>query len=43
MKANLPEDLSPGSYHLVVLPSGVAFDGANIWVANQGSNNVSKL
>jgi YVTN family beta-propeller protein len=25
------------------LPYGVAFDGANIWVANEGSNNVSKL
>jgi hypothetical protein len=24
-------------------PSGVAFDGANIWVANQNSNNVTKL
>jgi len=25
------------------LPTGVAFDGANIWVANSGSNNVMKL
>jgi YVTN family beta-propeller protein len=24
-------------------PWGVAFDGANIWVANSGSNNVTKL
>ena len=24
-------------------PCGIAFDGANIWVANHGSNNVSKL
>src|SRR5271165_3660461 len=24
-------------------PQGVAFDGANIWVANAGSNNVTKL
>lgn len=24
-------------------PVGVAFDGANIWVANNGSNNVTKL
>ena len=24
-------------------PQGVAFDGANIWVANYGSNNVTKL
>jgi DNA-binding beta-propeller fold protein YncE len=24
-------------------PLGLAFDGANMWVANQGSNNVMKL
>jgi hypothetical protein len=24
-------------------PMGVAFDGANIWVSNDGSNNVTKL
>ena len=24
-------------------PVGVAFDGANIWVANNGSNTVTKL
>jgi hypothetical protein len=24
-------------------PYGICFDGANIWVANFGSNNVSKL
>jgi DNA-binding beta-propeller fold protein YncE len=24
-------------------PSGIAFDGENIWVANSGSNNVTKL
>ena len=24
-------------------PTGVALDGANIWVANEGSNTVSKL
>jgi DNA-binding beta-propeller fold protein YncE len=24
-------------------PHGLVFDGANIWVANAGSNNVSKL
>jgi len=24
-------------------PYGIAFDGANIWVANYGSNNVTKL
>src|ERR1700680_3023816 len=26
-----------------VNPEGVAFDGANIWVANNGSNTVTKL
>jgi DNA-binding beta-propeller fold protein YncE len=25
------------------LPQFVAFDGANIWVTNQGSNSISKL
>ena len=25
------------------IPVGVAFDGANIWVTNEGSNTVSKL
>ena len=24
-------------------PVAVAFDGSNIWIANQGSNNVTKL
>jgi YVTN family beta-propeller protein len=24
-------------------PGGIAFDGANIWVANSGSNDVTKL
>jgi DNA-binding beta-propeller fold protein YncE len=24
-------------------PIGVVFDGANIWVANEGSNTISKL
>ena len=24
-------------------PAGVAFDGANMWVANHGSNTVTKL
>jgi DNA-binding beta-propeller fold protein YncE len=24
-------------------PIGVAFDGANIWVTNNGNNNVNKL
>ena len=27
----------------VTVRYGIAFDGVNIWVANYGSNNVSKL
>jgi len=36
--ANLTTSFSVG-----LGPEGVAFDGANIWVANQVSNNVTKL
>jgi hypothetical protein len=36
--ANLTTSFGAGSN-----PSGVAFDGANIWVANTGSNTVTKL
>jgi len=32
-----------GTFTVGTNPVGVAFDGANIWVANAGSNNVSKL
>ena len=32
-----------GTFTVGNLPAGVAFDGANIWVANQFSNTVSKL
>jgi hypothetical protein len=35
--ANLTTSFSVG------YPTGVAFDGANIWVANSGSNRVTKL
>src|SRR6266571_5308124 len=31
------------SYAVGTNPGGVAFDGANIWVANGGSNDVTKL
>ena len=31
-----------GAFPVGTNPLGVAFDGANIWVANQGSNTVSK-
>jgi hypothetical protein len=31
------------SFPVGAMPSDVAFDGANIWVANQGSDTVSKL
>src|SRR5437016_1620158 len=33
----------PTSFAVGKSPYGVAFDGANIWVANQSSNNVTKL
>jgi DNA-binding beta-propeller fold protein YncE len=32
-----------GTFNVGTYPTGVAFDGANIWVTNGGSNNVSKL
>jgi len=32
-----------GNFSVGNQPTGVAFDGANIWVANQGSNTLSKL
>jgi hypothetical protein len=38
--ANLTATFGAGS---LSLPSAVAFDGANIWVTNDGSNSVAKL
>jgi len=32
-----------GTFAVGSVPIGVAFDGANIWVANSGSNTVTKL
>jgi hypothetical protein len=32
-----------GSYPVGMTPIGVAFDGANIWIANSGSDTVNKL
>src|SRR2546422_11304122 len=32
-----------GTFAVGTDPIGVAFDGANIWVANEGSTNVTKL
>ena len=32
-----------GVYGVGLNPHGIAFDGENIWVANTGSSNVSKL
>jgi DNA-binding beta-propeller fold protein YncE len=31
------------AYPVGTVPFALAFDGANMWVANQGSNNVTKL
>jgi len=32
-----------GTYTVGKQPNGMAFDGANIWVANEGTNTVSKV
>jgi hypothetical protein len=32
-----------GSFPVGFRPWGAAFDGANLWVANTGTNNVTKL
>ena len=32
-----------GTYSVGTYPAGLAFDGTNIWVANNGSNSVTKL
>ena len=32
-----------GSFSLGSYPVGAAFDGANIWVANSGSNTVTEI
>jgi DNA-binding beta-propeller fold protein YncE len=32
-----------GTFNVGDFPYGVAFDGANIWVANSGSDTVTKL
>ena len=32
-----------GTFKVGIDPTGLAFDGANIWVANIGDNTVSKL
>jgi DNA-binding beta-propeller fold protein YncE len=32
-----------GTFDVGTQPLGIAFDGANMWVANHGSNNVTEL
>jgi len=32
-----------GTFTVGTGPTGIAFDGENIWVANYGSNNVTEL
>jgi hypothetical protein len=32
-----------GAYDVGSFPSGVAFDGANIWVTNQGDGAATKI
>jgi len=44
--ATLRWDLLPrgyGDFQVEAEPHGIAFDGANIWVTNSGSNSVSRL
>lgn len=38
-----PANQSEAAFSVGTEPIGVAFDGANIWVTNYGSNNVTKL
>src|SRR5580700_6890111 len=38
-----PANQSGASFTVGSFPTGVAFDGANIWVANQLNNSVTKL
>ena len=43
MSLGLPFNKSVTPIAVGTYPYGVAFDGTNIWVANYGSNNVSKI
>jgi hypothetical protein len=38
-----PAYQASGAFTVGANPTGVAFDGANIWIANSGSNTVTKL
>jgi DNA-binding beta-propeller fold protein YncE len=42
---NLPasDGVVLGTFAVGTSPFGIAFDGANVWVTNSGSNTVSKL
>ena len=42
-KLRISDGQTLGVFAVGSQPSGLAFDGANIWVANAGSNTVSKL
>jgi len=43
MKLKASDGSLVGTYSVGSYPIGIAFDGANIWVANNGSDNVTKL
>jgi DNA-binding beta-propeller fold protein YncE len=42
-KLRAADGLNLGKFSTGSAPEGLAFDGANIWVANAGSGTVSKL
>ncbi|HUD64909.1 MAG TPA: hypothetical protein VMQ17_10040 [Candidatus Sulfotelmatobacter sp.] len=42
-KLNAATGVVIGSYPVGCNPQGLAFDGANIWVGNQGGNTVLKV
>jgi DNA-binding beta-propeller fold protein YncE len=42
-KLRAGDGVSLGTFSVGSIPIGIAFDGANIWVTNQGINSVSKL
>jgi hypothetical protein len=41
-KLRAGDGANQGKFQVGKTPRDLVFDGANIWVSNQGSNNVSK-
>jgi YVTN family beta-propeller protein len=42
-KLRASDGVVQGTFDVGDTPSGIAFDGANVWIANAGNNNVTKL